>query len=237
MTLRGSCRPPTCHEFSSRHVDLARVILATGGRVAVHSGSVHPDVVVRPYVAADEEQWLRCRVLSFLHTAFFDDVAVRKRDRDAPVQLVAVDADDHVLGQLDATVDGTEACLENIAVHPDHHGRGIGTTLLAEAVRTCRELGADTLTAWTRDDGATVRWYSGRGFEETLRYLHVYVSSYSDDLPAGLAEVVRHHTDTDLVSAFFHAPLDAEAELRAAHRRVHVDRSLVLQLGSDVYPL
>lgn len=32
------------------------------------------DVIVREYRAEDEQQWLRCRVLSFLNTAYLDHV-------------------------------------------------------------------------------------------------------------------------------------------------------------------
>ena len=130
--------------------------------------------------------------------------------------------------RLDVTVDGEEATLENVAVHPDHQCAGIGTTLLSEAVRRCSDLGVRTLTAWTREDPATLRWYRSRGFEETFRYLHVYASHYREDLPAGLAPLVLERTGADLVGLFLHAPIEREAELRAAHRRVYVDRSFVL---------
>lgn len=80
-------------------------------------------VVIRPYTGTDEEQWLRCRVLSFLHTCFYDDVLTAKPDPDAAVQLVATRGRGEVLGLLDVTVDGVEATLENVAVHPDHQGQ------------------------------------------------------------------------------------------------------------------
>ena len=32
-----------------------------------------PPVTIRDYEPADEEAWLRCRVLAFLHTAYYDD--------------------------------------------------------------------------------------------------------------------------------------------------------------------
>lgn len=77
---------------------------------------------IRPFLPADEESWLRCRVLSFLHTGFFDDMLTEKPDREAPVQLVAVgpggEGASQVLGLLDVTVDGVEATLENVAIHP-----------------------------------------------------------------------------------------------------------------------
>lgn len=88
-----------------------------------------------------------------------------------------------------------------------------------------------TLTAWTREDPGALRWYRARGFTETFRYLHVYASHYRDDLPAGLKPLVRWNTGADLVGVFLHAPIEREAELRAAHRRVYVDRSFVLDLA------
>jgi GNAT superfamily N-acetyltransferase len=203
----------------------------------LHGVLVQRDVVIRPFVPSDEESWLRCRVLSFLHTGFFDDVVTEKPDRDAPVQLVAVglvgDGTAEVRGLLDVTVDGVEATLENVAVHPDHQSTGIGTALLSAALRACTSLGVQTLTAWTREDPSTLRWYEARGFEETFRYLHVYGSFYRDDLPAGLAPLVLGHTGTDLVGVFLHAPIEREAEMRAAHRRVYIDRSYVLAVPAD----
>lgn len=176
-------------------------------------------------------------MLSFLHTGFFDDVLTEKADREAPIQLVAVgsggEGASRVLGLLDVTVDGLEATLENVAVHPDHQSRGIGTALLDAALQKCGELDVQTLTAWTREDESTLRWYRSRGFQETFRYLHVYGSFYRDDLPDGLGPVVLQHTGADLVSVFLHAPIEREEEMRAAHRRVYVDRSFVLTLSAD----
>ena len=52
---------------------------------------------VRPFVPTDEPTWLRCRVLGFLGTAYFDDVQPAKPAVDGP-DLVAVAEDGTVAG-------------------------------------------------------------------------------------------------------------------------------------------
>lgn len=44
--------------------------------------SLDPGVQIRPYTDADEQSWVRCRVLAFLGTCYHDDVATDKHDRD-----------------------------------------------------------------------------------------------------------------------------------------------------------
>ena len=61
----------------------------------------------------------------------------------------------------------------------------------------------------------------------------MYGSFYRDDLLAGLAPLVLGHTGADLVGVFLHAPIEREAEMRAAHRRVYIDRSYVLAVPAD----
>jgi hypothetical protein len=56
---------------------------------------------IRPYQPADEPQWLRCRVLAFLDTAYFDDVQrEKKRYANPSIELVAA-LDQHILGLID----------------------------------------------------------------------------------------------------------------------------------------
>ena len=58
-------------------------------------------IVVRPYEPSDEEGWVRCRVLSFLKTPYFDNVEREKERYVRPaIELVAV-SDGHVVGLLD----------------------------------------------------------------------------------------------------------------------------------------
>lgn len=181
---------------------------------------------VRPYEPADEVGWLRCRVLSFLGTAYFDDVVTSRPAYDEPsVELVAVDQG-AVVGVLDVTLpdraSGT-ATIETVAVHPDHQGRGVGSALLAAAVArlTGRCAGVE---AWTRDDVTTLAWYRSRGFDEDSHYLHVY-KDWDED--GGGFDGLR------LVKGFLQCTdLGRESEPRSRFRRVHVCRRMAASLDA-----
>jgi len=170
---------------------------------------------IRAYEPSHEELWLRCRVLSFLHTCYYDDVLVTKPRYDHPsVELVAV-ADGLVVGVLDVAVRGELATIETIAVHPDHQALGIATGLLDHALPQLRELGATEVDAWTREDPSALRWYSGQGFAETENYVHVYPSGEET------AKAVLHTQGFAVVGAFLHAATASEPDLRAQFKRVY----------------
>lgn len=178
-------------------------------------------VEIRDYEPADEPGWLRCRVLAFLGTAYFDDVVTAKPPLDLGAELVAVRGGS-IVGVLDLSVDGDLATIDTIAVHPDGQHLGTGTLLLREAQRRAAALGAVTLDAWTRDDEPALRWYRARGFTESSQYLHVYADHYTDAQEP--ARAVSFRPGLTPVKVFLHATLDREAELRAQFRRVHVCR-------------
>lgn len=175
---------------------------------------------IRPYRPEDERAWLRCRVLSFLGTAYFDDVMTSRPDPDEPTIGLVAERDGIVVGVLDLTLPeapGGTATIDTVAVHPDHQGSGLGATLLAEAAG--RAAGRCTeVDAWTRDDEATLSWYRSRGFTEDSHYLHVYKDWDEDmDRVEGLP----------LVKGFLHCTdLTREAELRQRFRRVHLCRRM-----------
>jgi ribosomal protein S18 acetylase RimI-like enzyme len=175
---------------------------------------------MRPYRPADETSWLRCRVLAFLSTAYYDDVLVEKPSLPGGVELVAVDGGD-VVGLLDVGVHGFSATIESIAVHPDRAREGIGTALLERALEELRGRGGRWLEAWTRDDEPANRWYRRKGFGEAERYLHVYARGREEiaraaiSAPPGLVPV----------HAFLHlGDLDREEEMRERFGRVYVCR-------------
>jgi ribosomal protein S18 acetylase RimI-like enzyme len=180
---------------------------------------------VRDYAPTDETLWLRCRVLAFLDTTYYDDVVTAKPQREAGLQLVAV-AGDEVIGLVDASVTGQEATIETIAVHPDHRRMGVAHGLLDEICGRLQARGATQVDAWTRDDEGTLAWYRSQGFEQEMRYLHVYASGPDE---AGRAFGPR----TDLMPrfGFFHAWTDQEDALREEFGRVYSCRQFVKPLG------
>ena len=184
--------------------------------------------MVRDYRPGDEQAWLRCRVLAFLGTAYFDDVCTSKPVPARGAALVAVHDDGAgevgpaIVGVLDLSVDGTLATIDTIAVHPDFRGAGTGTALLEQARLRAAALGAVTIDAWTRDDAPTLAWYRARGFAESAHYLHVYADYYASAAEPPAAVDARPGLEP--MKVFLHAPLAREAEMRRTFRRVHVCR-------------
>jgi GNAT superfamily N-acetyltransferase len=183
-------------------------------------------VNVREYADSDEGSWLRCRALSFLGTAYFDDV---RRTRPAVQRpgfgLVAVEGPE-VIGVLDLEVNGPHATIDTIAVHPDHWRRGIARVLLAEAVARAD---AEIIDAWTRDDPATLHWYRAMGFAESDHYLHVYANHYTDSGEPERA-VRPARPGLEPIAAFLHAAMADEQALREQFARVHVCRRFSMPL-------
>jgi ribosomal protein S18 acetylase RimI-like enzyme len=179
-------------------------------------------IVIRPYVERDERGWLRCRVLSFLDTAFFDSVEREKERYEKPaIELVAEDGRE-IVGLLDLECDsdgladrpGRGGMIWHLAVHPDRQRQGIASSLLEVAERQAREGGLVRLEAWTRDDAHVQRWYERHGFIQIDSYLHVYLER--DDLRPFDGEL-------RLVKAFAHYTGDDPAKIRQRYLRVHSD--------------
>jgi GNAT superfamily N-acetyltransferase len=149
------------------------------------------DIVIRPYEDADERGWLECRVLAFLDSAYYDDVAREKEHYDRPsIELVA-ELDGRIVGLIDVECEeepgtvceerpGLGGMIWHVAVLRDVRRQGIATRLLAAAESTARERSIQRFEAWTRDDPWVQRWYESRGFEQIRSYLHVYVYGKSE---------------------------------------------------------
>ena len=182
---------------------------------------------IRTYEPADKVGWVRCRVLSFLDSAFYDAVE-REKERypQAAIELVAEDSGE-IVGLLDLEVElepgvladrpGRGGMIWHLAVHPDQQRRGVAGALLEEAERRARDRGLERLEAWTRDDAHVQRWYESNGFTLIDGYLHVYLER--DDLRALDGEL----GELNLVKAFAHYTGDRPEEIRQRYGRVHDD--------------
>ena len=185
-------------------------------------------VEIRAYSDADEQGWLRCRVLGFRDRAFYDDVRQEKERYAGPaVELVAVDGDE-IVGLLDLELapdvgvlwntDARGSVIWHVAVHPDHRRRGIATALVERALDLARSAGLEIVQAWTRDDAWVHAWYESCGFVQRYSYLHVYVQ------PDEARDEVSLRTEgLRAVLAFAHYTGDEPAEIRGRFARVHDD--------------
>lgn len=178
---------------------------------------------IRPYQSTDAASWLRCRVLAFLDTSYFDDVRTTKTAGECTVELVAVDKDE-VIGLIDVEVDGPVATIDTIAVLPQHQRSGIATALLRRALDELSGRKIETLDAWTRDDQAANDWYARHGFHEQFRYLHVYATNDAE------ADRITAPSGLKTMAAFMHARIEDEERLRAEYARVHVCRQYLRAL-------
>lgn len=191
---------------------------------------------IREYQDRDADNWLRCRLLSFFYTNYYDDVVTSRPSYDQPaITLVAVDGaavdgaavdGETVVGLMDVRIGAPRATVEVLAVHPDHARKGIGRALLTSVETTLRAHSVASLDAWTREDIAANRWYVRTGFREAFSYVHVHKVAADDDsdfeTPLGLGKPL---------TAFMHAPREREATLRRRFRRVYVCRQYVKTLA------
>lgn len=185
-------------------------------------------ICIRPYRPEDEEQWLRCRVLAFLGTAYYDNVLREKEHYQNPsVELVAVD-NSLVVGLIDLECEtapgtvcsvrpGLGAVIWHLAVHPDYRHRGIGTALLSKAIAMASDHGAVRIEAWTRDDPWVQRWYESHGFRAIDSYLHVFVDGAGELKGAIRSEIPGLRP----VQVFAHYVGEDPEAIRSRFTRVH----------------
>ncbi|MDN5898556.1 MAG: GNAT family N-acetyltransferase [Brachybacterium sp.] len=173
------------------------------------------DWLIRDYRPADEGAWLRCRVLGFLDTSYYDDVLVSKPRHAPGVGLVATAGDD-IVGLCDASIDEASATIETIVVHPDFRRRGIAHALVQHTCERLQRAAATTVDAWTREDPGTLAWYQAEGFSAVFRYLHVYAST-----PQEMERATTPRPGLMPRNGHFHAWESEEAILRERFDRVY----------------
>jgi ribosomal protein S18 acetylase RimI-like enzyme len=184
-------------------------------------------LLIREYQTDDEEGWLRCRVLSFLHTAYYDNVLQEKETYDHPsIELVAVEGGE-IVGLIDierekeiktvcAECSSLGGMIWNMAVHPDFQRQGIGQQLLYEAEKRLKARNIDQLEAYTRDDEWVNRWYRKNGFHQVNHYLHVIMENKElNGIIESSLEKVRP------ISCFAYYSGEDEKMIRNKFNRVH----------------
>jgi len=185
-------------------------------------------MIIRHYRKEDEVGWVRCRVLSFLNTAYFDNVLKEKEKYANPsIELVA-EEEGKIIGILDVEYEekersvcsrgtGLGGMIWHIAVHPDFRGKGIGTLLLEEAEKIAIKKGLNRFEAWTRDDVRVNRWYVNNDFKNIDSYLHVYLDGKNE-----IGGVIHSKIDNLYpIQTFAHYYGDEKELMKSKFKRVH----------------
>ncbi len=143
------------------------------------------DLIIRPYNLSDEESWLKCRLVSFHDSAYYDDVYTKKPIFDnLSLELVA-ERNGEIIGILDVEKDnkdgsicycksGIGAMIWTIAVLPKYRRFGIARTFVLKAKDWAQSKDIDFIEAWTRDDKWVLDWYESMGFSRFHSYWHIY---------------------------------------------------------------
>lgn len=195
---------------------------------------------VRAYQPGDETGWLRCRVVAFLDSAYYDDVSREKeRYESRAIELVA-EYDDQIAGLIDVECEdepgaicsepadsgqaGLAGMIWHLAVHPDYRRQGIGRCLLEAAAERARVWQIRRFEAWTRDDEAANSWYRAQGFRLVQSYYHVYMDG--DETHDAVQVRV---TGLRLKSVFAHY-LGNDEQVVGRYKRVHTCNRYDLRL-------
>lgn len=197
----------------------------------VEQFSTMKPAVIRPYRPADQVGWVRCRVLAFLDTPYYDNVLQHKEQYANPAIELVAECNGQIVGFLDIeyeeepgsvcsphpTCPGRAGMIWHLGVHPDWRGRRIGVALLQSAVAEAKRQGLQRLEAWTRDDAYVQRWYSMQGFQLMSSYYHVYITETEE-----LRQVVhRGLPKIKPVSVFAHYAASDAADVLERFERVH----------------
>ena len=143
------------------------------------------DLIIRPYNSSDQENWLKCRLISFHDSAYYDDVYTQKPIFDNPSLELVAEIDGKIIGVLDLEKDnkdgsicycksGSGAMVWTIAVLPDYRRFGIASQLILKVVDWAKCKDIDFIEAWTRDDKWVLDWYESLDFEKFHSYWHIY---------------------------------------------------------------
>lgn len=182
---------------------------------------------IREYENRDEVGWVRCRTLSFLNTAYFDNVLTEKERYENPAIELVAELEGQIVGLIDVEYEreertvcsrgeGLGGMIWHIAVHPDFYRQGIGEKLLQAAEKRAIELGLNRLEAWTRDDIWVQNWYEKMLFDKVNSYYHIYFEG------SQMKETIQTAiTDLYLIHGFAHYTGKDIDRFKRVGQRIH----------------
>jgi len=179
---------------------------------------------IRKYVKSDEKEWLKCRLLSFYDSSYYDNIVHQKDEYGSnDINLVATD-NDMIIGFIDIEIEKKqkEICnhegelggmIWDLGVLPEYRNKKIATLLLEKAIKIAKCRNIFRFEAWTQDDVPANKWYKNQNFKYIKGYLNVFGGArlVADDVGEILG--VR--------SVNFEAALERKSELIEKFDRIH----------------
>ena len=116
------------------------------------------DLIIKPYNPTNEKNWLKCRLLSFYDSAYYDDVYTSKPIfNNLSLELVA-ELNGEIIGILDLEKDNNEgsicycksgigAMVWTISVLPEYRRFGIASKLVLKAMDWAKNKNIDFIVA------------------------------------------------------------------------------------------
>lgn len=188
---------------------------------------------IREYKEEDRQSWIRCRVLAFLDSSYFDDVQnFREEYKNPAVRMVAVE-NGQVVGFLDCEYERQpgDICyfkgekggvIWHLGVLPEYRRQKTAFLLWEEAKKLLKEEGVRRVEVWTQDDEAANRWYLSQGFVFREAYLNAYMRGGPRDEKLNKIIDFRANPYIKGVRSFnFEAPMEKKEELAAICCRLH----------------
>lgn len=189
----------------------------------------------------DERGWVRCRLISFLDSSYYDDVKREKEQYDHPSICLVAEHDNQIIGFIDVEYEENigEVCylqgqlganIWNLGVLPEYRNKRIAEMLWKQAKGLLIKKGIQRIELWTQDDLPANQWYQKQGFKLKESYLNVF--SYGDSRDHAKSYINHQNTGQILGvrSVNFEAPIDRKQEFIDLGKRVHEVRLYELNL-------
>ncbi len=153
-------------------------------------------MIIRAYRPEDEQQWLQCRVLSFMDTAYATDVLTQKETYPHPSLSLVAEDNGQIVGLIDLELDCNDltlaqsgAMIWHMAVLPEYRRQGTGRRLWEKARTELIRRGVRWCELWTQEDQAANRFYQAMGFrlQEEYTWLRCTASA------KGVEEWIQHN--------------------------------------------
>lgn len=189
-------------------------------------------ITIRAYQDTDETGWVRCRVISFLDSSYYDDVKREKEQYDHASICLVAEHDNQIIGFIDVEYEENigEVCylkgslganIWNLGVLPEYRNRCIAQMLWEQAKELLIEKGIQRVELWTQDDLPANKWYEKQGFKSIESYLNVFAyGDYKDKSKSYINHKILGKT-LGIRCLNFEAPIERKQEFISLGKRVH----------------